>query len=154
LEDNIATVLNEENDIATDDIASKLEELQIELLRLANTKADYSKVAEEIYRLRELKQNTLAQSAERQGKRQRIEKMAEFLDRQPCDLQDFDERLVRKLVEKVTVFDDKLTTNLKSCMEINIGIQDQDTNGRHLGPGLSGLIDINILVSIERFVFN
>jgi hypothetical protein len=52
LHDNIATVLNEENDKATDGLDSKLDELQNELLRLANSKADYNNVADEIYRLR------------------------------------------------------------------------------------------------------
>ena len=83
LQENIATVLSEENDKTTDDIDNKLDELQKELLRLANSKADYNNVADEIYRLRELKQNTLAQNAERQGKRQRIEEMTEFLKEQP-----------------------------------------------------------------------
>jgi len=68
LQENIATVLSEENDKTTDDIDRKLDELQKELLRLANSKADYNSVADEIYRLRELKQNTLAQNAERQAK--------------------------------------------------------------------------------------
>jgi hypothetical protein len=56
----------------------------------------------------ELIQNTLVKSAERQGRRQRIEGMAEFLTGQFCDLQNYNERLVRKLIEKVAVFDDKL----------------------------------------------
>jgi len=54
--ENIETVLNENADKPTADIDEKLEELQIELLRLANSKEDYDDVAEEIYRLRELKQ--------------------------------------------------------------------------------------------------
>jgi len=69
LQDNIATVLNEENDKATDEIDRKLDELQNELLRLANSKADYNEVADEIYRLRELKQNALVENAEREGRR-------------------------------------------------------------------------------------
>ncbi|HHY43166.1 MAG: hypothetical protein ACOX1Y_02545 [Zhaonellaceae bacterium] len=53
LQANIETVLNEENDKATDDIDAKLEELQNKLLRLANSKSDYEEMAGEIYRLRE-----------------------------------------------------------------------------------------------------
>jgi len=79
LQENIATVLNEENDKATDEMDNKLGELQNELLRLANSKDDYNNVADEIYRLRELKQNTLSRNAERQGKRQRIAEMP-YLD--------------------------------------------------------------------------
>jgi len=64
LQDNIATVLHEENDKSTVAMDKKLEELQKELLQLANSKDDYNNVADEIYRLRELKQNTQIQHAE------------------------------------------------------------------------------------------
>jgi site-specific DNA recombinase len=41
-------------------------------------------VADEIYRLRELKQNALVENAEREGKRQRIAEMTDFLNEQSC----------------------------------------------------------------------
>lgn len=122
LQDNIDTVLHEENDKTTNDIDSKLDELQRELLRLANTKADFNNVAEEIYRLREIKQNALVQNMERQGKRQRIEEMTEFLNEHTSNLQEYDEQQVRRVIEKITVFDDKLTIEFKSCVEIDIEI--------------------------------
>ena len=37
------------------EIDGRLEELQMQLVKLASSKADYEDVAEEIYRLRELK---------------------------------------------------------------------------------------------------
>lgn len=78
LQKNIATILNEENDNATNDIDSKLEELQQQLLIQAKSKNDYEDVADEIYHLRELKQNALVENAEREGKRQRIAEMTDF----------------------------------------------------------------------------
>ena len=122
LQKNIATVFNEENDKATDDIDGKLEELQQQLLIQAKSKNDYEDVADEIYRLRELKQNALAENAEREGKRQRIAEMTDFLNEQSCELEEYDEQLVRRLIEKVTVFDDKLTVEFKSGVEIDIEI--------------------------------
>ena len=122
LQKNIATVFNEENDNATDDIEGKLEELQQQLLIQAKSKNDYEDVADEIYRLRELKQNALAENAEREGKRQRIAEMTDFLNEQSCELEEYDEQLVRRLIEKVTVFDDKLTVEFKSGVEIDIEI--------------------------------
>lgn len=74
------------------------------------------------YELRELKQSTLAQKAERQGKRQRIAEMTEFLNEQSGELQEYEEQLVRKLIEKITVLNDKLTIELKSGVEINIDL--------------------------------
>lgn len=120
LQVNIATVLNEEDDKATDDFDEKLNDLQKELLSLANSKADYNEVADEIYHLRDLKQNTQVQNAERQGKRQRIEEMTEFLKEQTGELIEYDEQLVRRLIEKITVFDNKLTVEFKSSFVVDI----------------------------------
>jgi uncharacterized coiled-coil protein SlyX len=119
LQINIATILNEENDTATDDIDGKLEELQQQLLIQAKSKNDYEDVADEIYRLRELKQNALVENAEREGKRQRIAEMTDFLNEQSCELERYDEQLVRRLIEKVTIYEDKLTVEFKSGIEID-----------------------------------
>ena len=48
LRDNIATVINSENDKTLADIDRRLEELQTELLKLATSNADYEKVGDEI----------------------------------------------------------------------------------------------------------
>ena len=120
LQKNITTIFNEENDNATDDIDSKLEELQQQLLIQAKSKNDYEDVADEIYRLRELKQNALVENIEREGKRQRIAEMTDLLNEQSCELEEYDERLVRRLIEKVTVNDDRIEVEFKSSIEIDI----------------------------------
>ena len=120
LQKNVATILNEENDNATNDIDSKLEELQQQLLIQAKSKNDYEDVADEIYRLRELKQNALVENAEREGKRQRIAEMTDFFNEQSCELEEYDEQLVRRLIEKVTVFHDKFAVEFKSGVEIDV----------------------------------
>ena len=120
LQKNIATVLNEENDNATVDIDGKLEKLQQQLLIQAKSKNDYEDVADEIYRLRELKQNALVENVEREGKRQRITEMTDFLNEQSCQLEEYDEQLVRRLIEKVTVHDDRIEVEFKSGVEIDI----------------------------------
>lgn len=122
LQENIAAVLSENNDQAIQEIESKLNELQQELLRLVNAKADYQKVADEIYRLRELKQNILAANAEREGKRERIADMTEFLNEQSHELEEYDEQLVRRLVERITIYDEKLTIEFKSSVEIDVEV--------------------------------
>jgi site-specific DNA recombinase len=120
LQDNIATVLNAESDNATDDVDVKLNDLQQELLKQAKSKNDYNEVADEIYRLRELRQNALVENAEREGRRQRIAEMTEFLREQSNQLKVYDEQLVRRLIEKVTIDDNKLTVEFKSGFEIDI----------------------------------
>jgi len=77
-------------------------------------------LADEIYRLRELRQKALVENAEREGKRQRIAEMKRFLNEQSCELKEYDEQLVRRLIEKVTVFDDKFTIEFKPGVEIDV----------------------------------
>ena len=120
LKENIATVLNEKNDESLDEIDKKLEELQNELLRLANSKAGYENVAEEIHKLRELKQRGMLRNAEREGQRQRIDEMTDFLQEQSGVVLGFDEQLVRMLVEKITVFDEVVKVEFKSGVEIDM----------------------------------
>jgi hypothetical protein len=62
------------------------------------------------------------QNAERQGKKQRIEEMAQFLKNQTSELLEFDDQLVRKVIEKITVFDGKVTVEFKSSFELDIEI--------------------------------
>jgi len=49
--------------------------------------------------------------------------MTDFLNEQSCKLEEFDEQLVRRLIEKVTVFDNKLTIEFKSGVEIDLNIK-------------------------------
>jgi len=122
LQENIAAVLNEDNDQTIQEIEIRLNELQQDLLQLVNAKADYQKVADESYRLRELKHNILAENAEREGKRERIADMTEFLNEQSHELEEYDEQLVRRLIEKITIYDEKLTIEFKSSVEIDVEV--------------------------------
>ena len=69
--------------------------------------------------LPEDKQNALVENAEREGKRQRIAEMTDFLNKQSAELEEYDEQLVRRLIEKVTIYEDKLTVEFKSGIEID-----------------------------------
>ena len=53
LKENIEIVISETDNNIVAEIDKKLEELQKDLLRLANSKEDYNNIADEIYRLRE-----------------------------------------------------------------------------------------------------
>ena len=119
LQKNIDTVLSEAEQ-PDDGVDCKLEELQKELLKLANSKEDYTEVADEIDRLRELKQNALVESAERDGLRQRIAEMVDFLKDQDADIEGYDESLVRKIIEKVTVYEEKFVVEFKAGTKIDI----------------------------------
>jgi len=67
-----------------------------------------------------MKQNMLVENAEREGKRQRIPEMTAFLNAQSYELEEYDEQLVRRLIEKITVHDLGFVVEFKSCVEIDI----------------------------------
>ena len=120
LEKNIAMVLALEDETSMESIDAKLEELQQELLKRANARQDYEDLADEIDSLREKKQKEMVDNAGREGLKQRIAEMTDFLNAQSYELEEYDEQLVRRLIEKVTVFDDKLTVEFKSGVEIDV----------------------------------
>lgn len=120
LEGNIRAVLESESGEQIVEIDCRLGELQQELLRLANGKKEYGNVADEIHKLREQRQDVLTQDAERDGRWQRIEEMRAFLEEQANEPLAYDEQLVWRLVEKVTVYEDRLTVEFKSGLEMDV----------------------------------
>lgn len=120
LQNNIETVLCQGNDRTLVDIEKRLEELQTQLLKLANSKADYEDVADEIYRLREQKQKLQVENAGRDELRKRMADMSAFLQGQPTTVTEYDEQLIRRLVEKVTVYEDKFTVEFKSGLTVDV----------------------------------
>ncbi len=120
LENNIATVISQDNNQALADIDKRLGELQAELLKLASTKSDYEDVADEIYSLREEKQKVQVDSASKDEIKKRIADMSAFLNEQPTTITEYDEALVRRLIEKVTIHEDKFTVEFKSGVTVDI----------------------------------
>ena len=120
LQKNIETVILQEDENSAEGITAKLKENQKELLRLANAKKDYNSVADEIDRLRELKQKALTESAEREGLKKRIVEMKDFLNNQTVEVLEYDEQLVRRLIERVTVYGEKLEVEFKSGMAVDV----------------------------------
>lgn len=120
LQENVEAVIRQEDETSSEGIEAKLLELQKELLKLANSKKDYNSIADEIDRLRELKQNALVESAEREGLKQRIREMREFLEQQSTEVTEYDELLVRRLIEKVTVYDERFEVEFKSGAKVDV----------------------------------
>lgn len=89
-------------------------------MKLAASNADYEKVGSEIYRLRDEKQKAMMESANRDEVKKRIADMGAFLKEQPTVIAEYDEPLVRRLIEKVTVYEDKFTVEFKSRVTVDV----------------------------------
>lgn len=120
LKENIEHVLLEEDTATIDSIDAKLEELQQELIKMAGARQDYEDLADEIDNLREQRLNAMTEKAEREGLKMRINEMQEFLENQTDRISEYDEQLVRKMIEKITIYDDKFVIEFKSGTSLDV----------------------------------
>lgn len=120
LEENIKMVFALEDESSLESINARLEETQRELLKRANAKQNYNDLADEIDHLREMKQAALTENAEREGLKQRIAEMKQFLTEQMEQIEKYDEFLVRRMIGKVIVYEDRLAVEFKSGTNIDI----------------------------------
>ena len=51
---------------------------------------------------------------------QRVQEMMEYLQEQSAEVTEYDEQLVRRLVKKITVFDEKFVVEFKAGISLNI----------------------------------
>jgi len=89
-------------------------------VKLANSKAEYDKVGDEIYHLRDEKQKVQLEIFGRDELKKRIADMGDFLNGQSTVITEYDESLVRRLIEKVTVHEDKFTVEFKSGVIVDV----------------------------------
>lgn len=70
--------------------------------------------------MREEKHEIMMESALKQEQIERMEYMTKFLDKQVSEITKYSEALVRRLIEKITVYDEKLVVEFKSGLEIEV----------------------------------
>ena len=62
----------------------------------------------------------MAENAEREGFKQRIAEMREFLVEQMEQIEEYDESIVRRMVEKITVYEEKFMVEFKSGTSVDV----------------------------------
>ena len=94
--------------------------VQEELLKVANAKKDYTDLADREEDLRNKKEKILLDMAEEKNEQSRLKELEEFLENKELEIESYDEELVRKLIEKIVIYDEKLKVIFKSGIEILI----------------------------------
>ena len=120
LQQNIAKVIREAQQTTADGIDERLQELQKELLKKANNKEAYDEIADEIFKLREQRQQNTVDTAARDAQIGRINELQDYIKDQDATLTEFDEVLVKRWLKQITVFEDHFTVELKSGLTIDI----------------------------------
>ena len=90
--------------------------LLIRLYRLIN-----AKIADEIDELKGKKQQLLIEKAGQEDAKRRIREMEDFLKSERHDISEYDEKLVRKYIKKIKVYEDRFSVTFKS--EISVDVQ-------------------------------
>lgn len=117
---NIASVIRASQATAIDSIDEKLMALQQELIQKAQSKEAYNEIADEIFRLREVRQQTTVDTAARDEQIKRINDLQDYIAQQTPLLTEFDEALVRRWIKQITIWDDRITVELKSGVSIDV----------------------------------
>lgn len=117
---NIASVIRSSQATSVENIDEKLMALQQELIQKAQSKEAYDEIADEIFRLRELRQQTTVDTAARDEQIKRINDLQDYIAQQTTHLTEFDESLVRRWIKQITIWDDHITVELKSGVSIDV----------------------------------
>lgn len=85
------------------EIEQELADIQQELITLATANKDYDDLADKVISLREEKNALLTEKAEENGRVLMREDLMTFLDEQTAELTEYDEQLVRRLIENIII---------------------------------------------------
>lgn len=120
LHTNIATVVLQGDVLSPEVIDERLNKLQKELLKKVNQKDEYDDIADEILRLRDQRRQAEVDNVVKDAQVKQINDLQDFIKEQPTEITAFDETLVRRLIAKITVFEDRFALEFKSGLSIEI----------------------------------
>lgn len=120
LRENIRSVLQEDTDAKLAEIDAEVNQKQAELLDAGKDQNKIDEIAEAIMTLRETRQSILTEAAMKKDVQDRIEDLATFLDEQVEAVTEYSDALVRRLIERITVYDEKLIVEFKSGLEVEV----------------------------------
>ncbi len=118
----VERALSQTNKPRVSEIDARLEALQKDLLKKTNAKQDFGQLADEIEDLRAEKESLLLEDSNRMAIKQRLDELETFLNMQQTEVIEFNEGLVRRLIERITVYDDHLAFEFKCGLETEVRI--------------------------------
>ena len=98
----------------------KLADLQAQMIAVSGDEAAIDALGEQIDGLRAERQGILAEAAERSDLQERMNDIISFLDEMPTMLTEYSDVITRRLVEKITIYDEKIVVELKSGLQMEV----------------------------------
>ena len=90
------------------------------MIAVSGDEAAVDTLGVQIEGLRAERQSILAEAAERSDLQERMNDMIRFLDEMPTMLTEYSDIITRRLVEKITVYDEKIVVELKSGLQMEV----------------------------------
>ena len=101
---NIMKVIKSSKGPTLDQLDKQLEEVQMKLIQAANQHQDCDALTQQIMDLRKQKEKVQSRETDQQAKLHNLDEINKLVELHKYGLVDFDEQLVRRLVEKITIF--------------------------------------------------
>ena len=120
LRENIQSALEEDTGNRAEEIDGEIRRLQGKLLSQVNSQDSLDDVGNKILRLREEKERFFQENTAKKDWRKRMDEMLRFLETSSCNLTEYEEKYVRILVERITIFDDHIKVDFKSGISVDI----------------------------------
>ena len=101
-------------------VDKELADLQTQMIAVSGDDAAVDALGEQIDGLRAERQSILAEAAERNDLQERMNDMISFLDEMPTMLTEYSDVITRRLVEKITIYDEKIVVEMKSGLQMGV----------------------------------
>ena len=120
LESNARMAVESKSGFSLKALDEKIASLQRKLVEKVNHRQDYEELAEQIQRLQAEKARRESDGANKKRNAQAVRDLHEFIRSQGKEITEFDEKLIRRLVERITISDETVTVLFKSGQSITI----------------------------------
>ena len=120
LKENIRSVLNGDIEDKVAGVDKAIRDKQAELLEAGNDQNLIEEIGDAIINLREERQSILTEVALKHDLQERTEDLIAFLNEQTEAVTEYSEPLARRLIEKITVYDEKLVVEFKSGLTVAV----------------------------------
>ena len=104
------------------EIDRKIAELEQEIIKRTKARQECDDLGQEVLKLRDEKYRLQLEDAGREDVRRKAADIEAFLEELDSRVEEYDESLVRRLIEKITVYDERFTVEFKSGLSVDVAV--------------------------------
>ncbi|MGN0607155.1 MAG: recombinase family protein [Oscillospiraceae bacterium] len=120
LQENLEETLTVGKSAGIIKIDERLRELQQELTARTENHQNYDDIADEIFKLKEHREQLIMDESTRSDYKERIQDLKKFISTSDHSITEYDETLARHMLAKVTIFEDHIVFEFKSGVAVSV----------------------------------